>query len=140
MRTERAPSRNDLTSLVRETADGLEHLVRDHLQLARIELVADLKRMLRDAAGVVACLVVVLLGYLLSMVALSIAISGALGPWGAFLLVGGAHLVGGGLGIYIAATRLKKARAETLEESREELGRSVAMAGELTRAATQEGE
>jgi hypothetical protein len=131
--------RDGLVELVKETVSHLERLAADHLKLARLELVKDVRTMARDAAGVAMFAPLLMLGYLLALVGLSVVLARWLTLAGAFFAVGGAHLLAGGLGIYIAASRLRRAKAHALQESKRELDRSLAMAGSVAKIAPSEG-
>src|SRR6185436_18944490 len=112
-----------IMSLVRETIDGLGRLVADHVKLARLELVADVKAQGRRAAAVALAVPFILLGYALACVGLALALSRWLGGAGAFFAVGGAHLLGGIVAVALAAARLR--RGHLLRETANEVSLSV---------------
>jgi hypothetical protein len=114
-----------IPQLVTNVADGFSKLLSQHLALARTELEHDAKAMASDVGLIVAFAPFVLVGY----AALCVALGAFLGTWlglaGGMAVVGGANVVGGGLGIAAAIWRLKKRRP--LEGSKMELGRSAAV-------------
>ena len=112
-----------IIALVRETADGFGHLIADHIKLARLELVADVKRHGRQVAVIAGIVPILFLGYALVCVGLAIFLSQWLGRAQAFFLIGGIHVVGGGVAITIAAKRLSRARP--MHDSALEVDRSV---------------
>jgi hypothetical protein len=112
-----------IIALVRETADGFGHLIADHIKLARLELLADVKTHGRQLAVIAAIVPIVLLGYGLVCVGLAVVLSQWLGRAQAFFLVGGIHVVGGAIGIAVAAKRLSQAKP--LHETAIEVDRSV---------------
>jgi hypothetical protein len=128
-----------IIALVKETADGFGHLLAEHVKLARLELVADIKMHGREV-GVIALIVPLLfIGYALVCVGLGFFLSRWLGRSGAFFLVGGAQLALGAVAIAVAAGRLR--RAKLLPESAHEVNRSVAQltAAPVTNGAPRSG-
>jgi uncharacterized membrane protein YqjE len=114
-----------IAALVGRMADSFSRLVSQHLTLARMELAEDIKALGLNVAYIVAFVPFVLVGYLFLCGALSVALASWLGYAGSLALVGGANLVGGGLGIGLAIARLK-ARG-VMDGSAQELSRSVAV-------------
>ena len=112
-----------IIALVRETADGMGHLLADHIKLARLELVADIKKHGRQAALIAGIVPIIFLGYALACVGLSVVLSRWLETAGAFFLVGGVHLIGGVIAVAVAAKRLS--RAQPLHDTSVEVDRSV---------------
>jgi hypothetical protein len=112
-----------IVTLIRETADGFGHLLADHIKLARLELVADVKTHGRQIAIIALIVPVVFLGYGLACVGLALVLAEWLGQAGAFFAVGGAHAVAGAIAIAVAAGRLRQ--ANPMHESALEANRSV---------------
>ena len=77
--------------------DGLQTLIREHLALARAEAKQDLRALVRDAVVSAAGLPALFVGYVLLMVALSLALAGVLPAWAAFGVVALANLGAGAL-------------------------------------------
>src|SRR5215471_14136769 len=96
--------------LVRETADGLGHLIADHIKLARVEMVADAKEYGRRTAALAAAGGVLVVGYLFAWIAAAIALGRIIGAPLAFLVVGVAHLVAGAVAFVAVGRKLKDAR------------------------------
>jgi hypothetical protein len=112
-----------IIALIKETADGFGRLIAEHIKLARLELVADVKSQGRKIVIVALIVPVVFIGYALACVGLATLLAPALGTPGAFFLVGGPHLLLGVGGIAIAVGRLRS--AQPLRETAHEVSRSV---------------
>jgi uncharacterized membrane protein YqjE len=112
---------------LRRLADATGRLVREHVDLARVELKEDARRLASDAALGVVAIPFLLTAHLLLSAALALWIAQALGaPW-AFALVGGGNLAAGaGLGI-VAARRLRRDGGVELPATAEELRKDRAM-------------
>ena len=112
-----------IIGLVRETVDGIGHLVGEHIKLARLELVAEAGVAGRKLALIALTLPIVFMGYALACIGLALLLARWLGSSNAFFLVGGVHVVLGGLAIAMAVSRLR--RAQPMHETVQEVGRSV---------------
>ena len=113
-----------IIALVKETADGFGHLIADHIKLARLELVSDVKSYGRQVA-LIACIVPFLfIGYGVLCLGLASLLAPWLGQAGALFLVGGAHVAIGALAIAVAVGRLR--RVQPMRDSAHEVGRSLA--------------
>jgi hypothetical protein len=117
-------SEDSIIALVKETADGIGHLIADHVKLARLELVADVKTQGRRVAAIALVIPFIFLGYSLVWVGVAFALARWLGGAGAFFAVGGLHLVGGGIGVGLAVAKLKK--GHLMRETSTEVSRSLA--------------
>ena len=96
--------------LARETADALGHLTIQHLRLARLEIKADL-RVMGLQAGLMALLAAVaVVGYGLAMAGLAFVLGGDTTAGFPLVIIGIAHVVVAGIGIVIAALRLRRVR------------------------------
>jgi len=114
-----------LSAQLGSLADGLSRLVAQHLALAKLELAEDLKMLGKNAGLIAAFVPFVLIGYVFLCVALSAWVAQSLGWAAGFAIVGGAHLVLGGLGIAVAVSRIK-GRA-VLDASMAEIQRSASV-------------
>jgi hypothetical protein len=112
-----------IIELVKETADGFGHLIAEHVKLARLELVADAKAHGRKVVGIALIVPVIFIGYALAAVGLAVLLAPSLGTAGAFFLVGGGHVVLGGLAVAMAMNRLS--HVQPLRETVNEVNRSV---------------
>jgi hypothetical protein len=112
-----------IAALVGRMADGFSRLVSQHIELARAELAQDVRGMGMDVASIAVFVPFVLVGYLFVCGALAALLAQWLGWAGALGLVGGANLVGGGIGIYGAITRLRT--RGVMNQTSQELNRSV---------------
>jgi hypothetical protein len=121
---QRRDEHEGIIELVKETADGFGHLLAEHVKLARLELVADIKTHARQVAVIALIVPLLFIGYALVCVGVAIFLSQWLGRSAAFFLVGGLQIVLGGLAIAIVAGRLR--RAKLLNETASEVNRSVA--------------
>src|SRR5437667_11794800 len=79
--------RDGILTLIRETVDGLGRLVADHVKLARLELVADVKVQGRRAATIAVIVPFIFLGYALGCVGLALVLGRWLGEAVAFFIV-----------------------------------------------------
>lgn len=139
MRTADKPDRGldrGISALLGNLADGFSKLVTQHLALARMELIEDVKVLGKNAGMIAAFVPFVLLGYALLMVALSalLAVNAGLGWAAGFGIVGGVHLVGGAIGIALAASKLK--HRQVLDGSMEEIHKSAAVLSASTHSVT----
>ena len=112
-----------IIALVKETADGFGHLIAEHVKLARLELVADARASARKIAVIALIVPILFVGYAVACVGLAMLLTPTLGAANAFFLVGGGHVVLGGLAIAIAASRLR--RVQPMQETVQEVSRSV---------------
>jgi uncharacterized membrane protein len=116
-------SSEGIVALIKETADGFGQLIADHIKLARLELVVDLKTQGRRVAAMALIIPLIFLGYGLICVALSLVLSRSMGLPAALFLVGGVHVAAGAIGVAIAVAKLK--RANIMQESASEVSRSI---------------
>ncbi|HET6282477.1 MAG TPA: phage holin family protein [Polyangia bacterium] len=122
---------DSIISLVRETADGLGRLVGDHIKLARLELVSDLKAYVRQSVLLTAMVIFLALGYALGCVGLALVLAQWWGAMVGFFVVAGFHLVLGGIGLAIGVRNLRQ--THLMDETLSEVGRSVStLSGRLT--------
>ena len=112
-----------ILALIKETADGFGHLLADHIKLARLELVADVKSYGRQVALIALIVPILFMGYAIVCLGLAALLAPLVGHAGGLLLVGGAHVVIGAIAIAVAVGRLR--RAQPMSESVEEMSRSM---------------
>jgi hypothetical protein len=112
-----------IAALVGRMTDGFSRLVSQHIELARAELAQDVRGMGLDVASIAVFVPFVLVGYTFLCAALSALLAQWVGWAGALALVGGANLVGGGVGIYGAISRLRS--RSVMDQTSQELNRSV---------------
>jgi uncharacterized membrane protein YqjE len=98
-----------LGELVALTSANISRLVKSEIELAKLELKGDAKRaalggVLFVVAGVIACVVVILL----SIAAAYGLVAAGIYHWAAFLIVAGAYVLLAGLLVGIGALRLRK--------------------------------
>jgi Putative Actinobacterial Holin-X, holin superfamily III len=113
--------------LVRETADGLGHLVALHVKLARCELTQELRSM-AGRAGLIAVLTALLLiGYALAMAGVAVFIGGNRLVGGPLVMVGIGHVAVSGGGLFWCQRRTSARRV--LEATGIEAKRTLAVLG-----------
>jgi uncharacterized membrane protein YqjE len=106
---------------LRRAADALVRLVKEHLELARVELRKDLRRAGRDAVFALAGVPLVLVGWALLMVALALAIAPWVGAAGGFAIVAVLNLAAGGGVMWIFAKKLTGDDRPDMDETTREL-------------------
>ncbi|WP_224367184.1 phage holin family protein [Hyalangium versicolor] len=114
-----------IAALVGRMADSFSRLVSQHITLARLELAEDAKAMGLDVARIVAFVPFLLVGYLFLCGALSVVLATWMGYAGGLAVVGGINVVGGGLGIWLAVSRMQG--RQVMDDSSQELSRSMAV-------------
>src|SRR5581483_2951152 len=100
---------DSILTLIKETADGFGHLLADHIKLARLELVADVKSYGRQVALIALIVPFLFMGYSIVCLGLALLLEPLVGLAGGLFLVGGVHIVIGAVAITIAVTRLRRA-------------------------------
>ena len=100
--------------LVKETLDGVGHLVAEHVRLAKLELLASVSNMSHKAALVAAVAFAVLVGYLCLVVGAIAALETVVGLAGAAFIVGGVHVVGGVVALVFGLKVMARASAVDL--------------------------
>jgi len=124
MKTGQQDKADGVLELARETADALGRLTVQHLQLARLEIKADLRTMGLHA-GVIAVLAgLATVGYGLAMAGLAIVLDGGSKGGVPLIVIGVIHVVGAGAGILIALLRLRRLRL--MNATAEEVQQSLA--------------
>jgi Putative Actinobacterial Holin-X, holin superfamily III len=112
-----------IIGLVKETAEGLGKLLGDHVRLARIELVADVKSYARELTVLVTALVILSVGYAFGWVAVGLALTRVIGAPLAFAAIAALHLVAGAIAAVVAVRRARATRP--LQETALAVERSV---------------
>ncbi len=115
-------SRRDegLVPLVKRMADSVEHLVEDHLKLARLELAEDAKRMVKQGIGIGALVPVMISGLVLVFLGVAVLIGNYLGLWIGLLIVGGVALLGGALAAAVIVRRMRAGASHAMDATRAE--------------------
>src|SRR5262245_15677026 len=112
-----------IIGLVKETAEGLGKLLGDHVRLARIELVADIKTYARELTLLLTAVVILLVGYAFAWIAIGLVLARAIGAPLAFAAIAVVHLIAGGIAAVVAARRARATRP--LQETALAVERSV---------------
>jgi hypothetical protein len=110
------------TDLMVQLAADLGHLVSQHIALAKLELGASARRTGLSVAQIAACAPLVLVGYAFLNAALALALGRWLSLAGAVALVGLVNVLGGVLGVVLAARAF---RPPVLGDSVHELERTA---------------
>jgi Putative Actinobacterial Holin-X, holin superfamily III len=114
---------DSLTVLVKETVDGLGHLMAEHVRLSKLELLENLNVMIRQTARVAVVTGFAFVGYVFLCAGVVFALEPALGLANGAFLVGGTHLAGGVIGLALALTKL--ARTRVMDGTAVEVHRTV---------------
>jgi uncharacterized membrane protein YqjE len=103
--------------------DATSRLVREHVELAKIELREGAVKAARDLAATVAGGLLLALGWLFLAFAIGYGLAVPLGLSRAFVLVAAAHVVVGGLLVAVATRRLRTKDRPALPETTRALAR-----------------
>ena len=127
-----------LLGLARETADALGLLMVQHIRLARLELKADLRAMGQQAALMAVLVALAMVGYGLTMAGLAILLGGGTAGGVPLLAIGMVHMAVAGMGILVAALRLRRLRlmnttADEVKQSLSPLGLGTATEPEASK-------
>jgi uncharacterized membrane protein YqjE len=114
-----------IAALLTNIADGLGHLITEHIALAKIEITGDATALARSLVQAAAFLALVLIGYgFLSAALVTFLAPERMSYSAALLIVGGGNLIVGAIGAYRG---LRKMSARPMmRESIRELDRSAA--------------
>jgi uncharacterized membrane protein YqjE len=112
-----------LTTLLKRTMEGVGHLVSEHLELAKLELKENATAFRSQIGLLMVFGAFVVVGYGFLCAALAVALSEWVSIGVALLIVGLANAFGGGIGLYVAASRIKSTRM--LPESGREISESA---------------
>jgi len=123
-------STQGMTGLARDTAASLGHLIDQHVQVARVELAAELKEIGRRARLGAVLVALVVVGYALSMAGLAILFGGRATVGMPLVIVGLAHLVGAGAGLIYGPLRARAAQPELMENTTAAVGYTMAVLGD----------
>jgi len=121
-----------LTVLVKETVDGLGDLMAEHVRLSKLELLENLKVMIRQMARAAVVIGFAFVGYLFLCAGVVTVLGPTLGLAGAAFLVGGLHLVGGAIGLVLAMAKL--AKTHVLDGTALEVHRTVSALSAASRS------
>jgi fatty acid desaturase len=132
MRTTATPG---VSALAREAALDLGHLLGQHVKVAQLELKVELHAMGRRAYILAALAALLALGYALAMAGLAAAIAGYPAAALPLLVIGLAHVAGGGVGLVLVP--LRKRGSQLMNDSSTAMARSL---GALEEAAAPSAE
>jgi hypothetical protein len=118
------------SALVREAALDLAHLLGQHVKVAQLELKAELRSMGRRGSIMAGLAALLALGYGMLMVGLAVVIGGHSATGIPLVLIGVAHVAGGGVGLALA--RLRKRGAQIMNTSTAAMARSLEALEEAT--------
>jgi hypothetical protein len=117
--------REGIIGLVRETVDGLRTLIGDHIKLARVELVADMKSYGRGVAVLAVAGVVLAVGYVFAWIAAGFGLARLWGAPLAFGAVAAFHLLVGGIATAWSVAKMRK--TNLMQETKSEAKSSVSV-------------
>jgi uncharacterized membrane protein YqjE len=114
-----------IAALLTNIADGLGHLITEHIALAKIELTGDAMALARSLGQTVAFLSLVLVGYgFLSAALVAFLAPDRMSYAAALLIVGGGNLIVGAIGAYSGLRRMSA--RPVMRETLQQLDRSAA--------------
>jgi uncharacterized membrane protein YqjE len=123
-----------IMALVKETADGLGQLVADHIKLARIEMTTDAKSYMRDLVVLLIGVFVLAVGYGLVCIAAGAALAMVIGTPLAFAMLAALHVIAGAIVLSVAVRNMK--RVQLMQETKEEVSRSISLLGKSSTSMT----
>lgn len=129
-----APGNPGVVTLLKRMVDSVEHLVEDHLELARLELSEDARRLVRQSVEVGKFVPLMLAGLIVVLLGLAVLLGQALGLWIGLLLVGGVTLLGGVAGALAALRRNRGNTDRMLNATRQEAFETKAILSQLGQA------
>lgn len=119
--------RHDQTTPVAENlrgvSEGISRLVKEHVELAKVEVQSSVKKAAFDVALTAAGAALLALGWVLLMFAIGYGIGDNIGQGRAFLIIAAAHVVIGFALVGIFASRLKSKDKPNLQNTTVELER-----------------
>jgi hypothetical protein len=118
------------SALVREAALDLAHLLGQHVKVAQLELQMEIRSMGQRACVLGGLAALLALGYGLAMTGLAVIIGGHSATGIPLLLVGGAHVVVGGVGLAFALRR--KRGTQIMNASTTAMARSLEALEDVT--------
>lgn len=120
-------ARNDQVTPVAENlrgvSEGISRLVKEHVELAKVEVQSSVKKLAFDASLTAAGGVLLLLGWLLLMFAIGYGLGDNIGQGRAFLIIAGVHVVVGFALVAVFASRMKTKDKPNLQNTNVELQR-----------------
>lgn len=112
-----------VADLLRETAEGVGQLVIRHVKLAQLELTAELRAMGSRAALIAIYVVLMVIGYTLTMTGVALLVGGQRRVGWSFLGLGLLHVVGTAVGMLLAFRRRRHPRL--FQNTTDELNQSA---------------
>lgn len=117
--------RDGVVDLLRETADGLGRLIAEHVSLAKLELLADVRRVGRRLRLILLAVPFLVLGYGMLWLAAAVALGRVIGLARALLVVGALHMVVGVAALAVGLTKRRR-RPPLMGETASEVSRTLA--------------
>lgn len=117
---------NGFQTAIEDLTDGLSRLVRQHFELARIEVRSEAKEVSRDVAIIVAAAAIALIGYIflnLAIILTALWLGSVAAMAITSIIIAALHIIAAVLGVTIAIRRLKKTDMG-LPQTTEELQRN----------------
>jgi hypothetical protein len=114
-----------ISALASEVATGISHLLGQHVKIAKLELQEELHAIGRRATLIAVLAALVALGYGMAMTALAFIIGGQSSVGIPLVVVGLAHMAGGGLGLVLSPH--SPGGSGMMENSKEAMASSLAV-------------
>jgi len=105
MKTPNPPDLANLSTLAREAALGLGHLLGKHVKVAQLELTAEMHGMGRRASLIAILATLVALGYGMAMAGLALVLAGHGSMGLPLIVIGLVHIAGAGVGLLLSPLR-----------------------------------
>src|SRR5436190_24106294 len=119
-------STQGVTGLARETALSLGHLIGQHVNVARLEIAAELQATIKRAQLVAVLAVLVALGYGLAIAGLAFVIGGGASVGLPFVIIGLAHVIAASAALAIGPLPARGAHAAPLRNTTAAVDRTFA--------------
>ena len=114
-----------MTGLARDSAPSLGHLIDQHVQVARLEIAAEVRRWAGARAAVAVLVALVAIGYALAIAGVAVLIGGAADLGIPLVIIGGAHLVGAGAGLIFGPLRARAAHLQLMGNTAAAIDRAL---------------
>jgi hypothetical protein len=119
-------STHGVAGLARDTALSLGHLIGQHVNVARLEIAAELQATIKRARLVAVLAAIVAIGYALAIGGLAFVIGGGASVGLPFVIVGLAHVVGAGAALAFGPLRGRGAQTHPMRNTTVAVDRTLA--------------
>jgi len=122
----RKTANEEVSDQLKHLTEGVSDLVKEHVELAKVELLTSGRKVACDLALTAAGVVLLAVGYVLLMFAIGFGLADAVGDGRAFLIVSGVHLFAGLALVTIFAARMRTKDKVSLAQTSSEIQRDKA--------------